>query len=40
MSVWIGLAVHIPGDFPDLWIDTVEKPGFDHLLLEDGSVDR
>ena len=38
--IWSGLAVDIPGDIPDLWIDAVEEAGALPLLFEDRAVDR
>ncbi len=34
------LAVHVPGDVPDVGIDMGKLPGGAHLLFEDGAVDR
>ena len=39
VAVWIGLAVHVPGDVPDLWIDVFEESSVLHFLFEDGAVD-
>ena len=36
----VGLAVDVPWGVPDVWIDLFKCPGFCHLLLEDGAVDR
>jgi hypothetical protein len=37
--VWSGLAVNVPGDSPDPWVDLLQEAGFDHFLLPHGSVD-
>ncbi len=39
MGVWIGLAVHVPGDGPDVRVDVFEPLRLLHLLFEDASVD-
>ena len=38
-GMWSGLAVDVPGDRPDLWVDGLQPSGFGHLLFPHGSVD-
>ena len=39
VAVGVGSTVDVPGDVPGLRVDLFKKPGFGHLLLEDGAVD-
>jgi hypothetical protein len=36
----IGLAVHVPGGFPDRWIAPVQETGVSHVVFEDGAGER
>jgi len=39
VGVWSGLAVHVPGDSPDPWVDGLQQSGLAHLLLPHGAGD-
>ena len=39
MGVWSGLAVDVPGDGPNLWVDVLQQSGLAHGFFDDGSVD-
>ena len=39
VGVWSGLAVDVPGDSPDPWIDLLQQVGLAHVLFPHGAVD-
>ncbi len=39
VGVWSRLAVDVPGDSPDPWVDLLQQFGCDHCLFPHGAVD-
>ncbi len=39
VGVWMRLAVDVPGDVPDLWIDLLQQTGLAHVFLKASTVD-
>jgi hypothetical protein len=39
-AIWMGLAMDIPGDVPDLRVDVLQQSGLAHGFFEEGAGDR
>ena len=39
VAVWIGLAVDVPGDGPDLWVDLLQQTGVAHVFFKESTGD-
>lgn len=39
VAMWMGLAVDIPGEGPDLWVDVLQQASWSPVFFEEGAGD-